>query len=157
MEEENIELRSEKVRGIIGEIPHAIIRVGISVLFFVMLLLLFVCYLIKVPTLVECDVTERQGDKLLITTDKMHEISVNNTFELKYNDVVIYSDTVKGIEKTTIIERNKVLYKITATLPDTVKMNGKDIVINDYSSLKATIKTGETRLFYKYFPFLETK
>lgn len=154
MEKENIELRSEKVRGIIGEIPHAIVRVGISVLFFVMLLLLFICYFIKVPTLIECDVKARHGNKLMITADEMRDIPVGSSYQLKYNNAVIYTDTIKCTENTTSIDQGKVIYSIVMSLPDTIRFEGRNIVINDYSSLKATIKTSDQRLLHKYFPFL---
>lgn len=157
MEEENIELRSEKVRGIIGEIPHAVIRIGISVLFCVMMLLLFICYLIKVPTLVACDVVERQGKKLLITANELNEIPVGSTYELTYNGTVLYTDTIRDIENTTVINHGKIGYRITVNLPDTLNAEGKLIVINDHSSLKATIQTSKMRLLYKYLPFLERK
>lgn len=39
-EKDNIELRSENVRNLIGQIPPVIIRTGISVIFFIILLLL---------------------------------------------------------------------------------------------------------------------
>lgn len=43
----NIELRSEKVRNIIGQIPSRIVRIGISVIFMVVLSLLAVAYFVK--------------------------------------------------------------------------------------------------------------
>ena len=54
MEEiDKIELRSEKVRNIIGKIPPMIIRVGISVIFFIIIGLLAGSYFFKYDYTIE--------------------------------------------------------------------------------------------------------
>jgi len=53
IDKDNIELRSEKVRNIIGKIPPRIVRIGISVLFLIVLIVLFGSYFFRYPETVQ--------------------------------------------------------------------------------------------------------
>jgi hypothetical protein len=44
---DNIELRSEKARSIIGQIPPIIVRVGIAIMSIIIIIFLLVSYFIK--------------------------------------------------------------------------------------------------------------
>lgn len=53
---EKIELRSEKVRNIIGQVPPALVRSGIGIVFALVVMLLLAAYLIPYPETVTADV-----------------------------------------------------------------------------------------------------
>lgn len=55
--QERIELRSEKVRNIIGEVPPVLVRSGIGIVFGLILLLLIAIYLIPYPETLRVEVT----------------------------------------------------------------------------------------------------
>ncbi len=50
MKEENIELRSEKVRNVIGKVPRKLVVVTIAIYLFVLLLIAGVVYLLNIET-----------------------------------------------------------------------------------------------------------
>lgn len=53
IDKDNIELRSEKVRNIIGKIPPRIVRIGITVLFVIVSIVLFGSYFFRYPETVQ--------------------------------------------------------------------------------------------------------
>lgn len=57
MEDKDIELRSEQVRKIIGQIPPLLVRSGIGVIGIIMALLLAVAAFVPYPETAECDIT----------------------------------------------------------------------------------------------------
>lgn len=60
MEEyERIELRSEKVRNIMGDIPPELVRYGISILFVVLLFLFAIAYIVPYHEVVKAEVVVR--------------------------------------------------------------------------------------------------
>ncbi|MDL2214620.1 hypothetical protein LJC00_00330 [Dysgonomonas sp. OttesenSCG-928-M03] len=68
---EKIELRSEKVRNIVGKIPPYIIRSGITMIIILSVLIFVNCSFISVPVFLECEVTiENQNNKLIV--EKIH-------------------------------------------------------------------------------------
>lgn len=72
---ENIELRSEQVRKIIGQIPPMLIRSGISIIGMIIALLLAAAAFVPYPETVECNVT----------LSDIQEGQVIATGELSYN------------------------------------------------------------------------
>lgn len=58
MADDKIELRSERVRHIIGEIPSGIIRYGITIITIVILGLLVGAYFIPYPETIKCKGTD---------------------------------------------------------------------------------------------------
>lgn len=72
---ENIELRSEQVRKIIGQIPPVLVRSGISIIGVIIALLLAAAAFVPYPETVECNVT----------LSDIQEGQVIATGELSYN------------------------------------------------------------------------
>lgn len=62
---ENIELRSEKVRNLIGSIPPFIIRLGNFILCLFVVILFVLTNFIKVPNTVKCDLSVSENDNML--------------------------------------------------------------------------------------------
>ncbi len=70
LEPENIDLRSDRVNELLGQVPHWIIRFGNVILLFVVLLLLSIAYFIKYPDVVVARIT--------VTNSSLpHEIKIN--------------------------------------------------------------------------------
>lgn len=88
---EKIELRSEKVRNIIGKIPPYVIRAGIMLIIILSVLILINCAFISVPVFIECKVTIRnQGNKLVV--EKIYfddNINLNNKIT-KNSPIIIF-------------------------------------------------------------------
>lgn len=60
MENKDIELRSEQVRKIIGQIPPVLVRIGIGIIGIIIALLLAVAAFVPYPETVETDIALRQ-------------------------------------------------------------------------------------------------
>ncbi len=75
-EHENIELRSEEVQEIMSAVPHVIIRWGITLVFALILLLIFLSWLIKYPDTI-------QGTAVITTTQPPITLVSPATGELK--------------------------------------------------------------------------
>ena len=153
----NIELRSDKVRSIIGQIPPWIIRSGISVIFFVIVILLIGSYYFKYPYIIKTKVEFIKKDNLYIG---YIEIPANEISKIKKDQVIeIYFDNIKNLEGITFKS------KITE-IPDKITISNKkgfySIKINTINNINlkeningiAKIKTNEISFFEKIFNHL---
>ena len=148
--ESNIELRSDKVRSIIGQIPPWIIRSGITVILFVLIVLLMGSYYFKYPytitTTVEFVIT---GDTYIgFITIPANEISKVK----KGQEVEIHFERIKNLSGFTFNSRIK-------EISDDVTISNKigfyaakideieNLTINDRTSGIARIKTAEISFF----------
>ena len=86
MEDKDIELRSEQVRKIIGQIPPLLVRSGIGVIGIIMALLLAVAAFVPYPETAECDIT---------LTD-IQQGQVSATGELPYASITQVSTGMKA-------------------------------------------------------------
>ncbi len=121
----DIELRSEKVRNIIGLIPSRIIRMGITVIFAVILVLLGGAYFFKF------DHTIKATAELYNENDKVHY-----TIEFPYNKlellqkgqkliIIIHNEnsiatTVQDIDTTLHISKEQSYYRVHGTFDHSV-------------------------------------
>ncbi len=118
---EKIELRSEKVRKIIGQIPPRIIRTGTSILFLVFLLLLAGSYYIPYPEMVEVNVILKQG-KPGDESSFYAEALIPYAYLLKIQKGQSAVISIDGYEKNTYgIINGKVIY----TNHDVITRSGK--------------------------------
>lgn len=85
-EKDNIELRSEKVRNLIGQIPPVIIRAGISVIFIIILVLLIGSWYFKFEYTIKTTATINQNNDLLVIKLK---IPANEISKIKTGQKVI--------------------------------------------------------------------
>lgn len=148
---EKIELRSEKVRNIIGKIPPYVIRLGITLIIIMSVLILVNCSFISVPVFVDCKVMIKKDknklivDKILFNNDmnlnnKIDRNSSLNLFlgntsicQLKFDsDVTDYSISNDGIyvENPNVIMPNAIQFKYANFSIE------KDIVLNGKIELK---------------------
>jgi len=109
---DNIELRSRKARNIIGKVPSKLVRIGISVISFVFLILVFGSYYFKYPNIYITESTIKtipnissvnatQSAKIVYLRQDKQEVQMGDTI------AVLYS--TKSID-TLIAEINGHLY-----------------------------------------------
>ncbi|MDP3944793.1 MAG: hypothetical protein Q8Q51_02760 [Lutibacter sp.] len=159
---DNIELRSDKVRSIIGQIPPWIIRSGISVILLVITALLIGSSYFKYPYTITTTVEFSQIDNSYIGIVK---IPANEISKVKKGQVVeIYFENIKNLNglmfKSTLDEiSNKITItdKIGFYKANIYKM--ENLNISEQTSGIATIKTDEISFFdriIKPFKMLKT-
>ncbi|MPQ48123.1 hypothetical protein GCQ56_14040 [Marinifilum sp. N1E240] len=161
---DKIELRSEKVRNIIGQIPSHIIRNGITILFVVVIILLTGSYFFRYPDTVKGTAylySDSLGSSLAKVYIPYHFI---NKIEKKQKlNIIIegYSANEFGQLKGEIFEINPtpiVLNNVNCFIVNVILVNGmksnQNKIIPFYQNLKgdAKITVGEQRLLEKFLP-----
>ena len=107
MADSKIELRSEKVRHIIGEIPSGIVRYGITIITIVILVLLVGAYFIPYPETISAriEMTDRQQGTVDIPYKYVNTVKkgMNVSIELEGYDTEMYgvtNGTITAISST---------------------------------------------------------
>jgi len=134
-EKENIELRSEKVRNIIGQIPPRLMRIGISVIFFVFVTVLIGTYFFEYDyTIKTTAVISDQSDSILIQI----KIPVNQVGKIKKGQkVILFFDNIPNMYGHQLVT---VLPEISKNIH--VSAKGGYYLSNFYVSENETSKTG---------------
>jgi len=115
-ETDNIELRSEKVRNIIGQIPPRIIRTGITVIFIVILGILTGTYFFKYEYTIKTTASiVQQNDKLIIDIT----IPANELVKVKKGQKVILD-----FNNISNLYNEKIITKIQ-TIPNKIEISKK--------------------------------
>lgn len=117
---DNIELRSDKVRSIIGQIPPWIIRSGITTIFIVIILLLTGSYYFKYPYTITTNVQFLEKDSTYIglvdiPANEIHRIKEGQVVEISFENVqnlggLIFGTTINKIQKEVVITNKKGIY-----------------------------------------------
>jgi hypothetical protein len=161
--DENIELRSDKVRSIIGQIPPWIIRTGISVILLVIVALLVGSYYFKYPYTITTTVVFVKRDNSFIGIVKIpaNEISKIN----KWQEVEIYFEDVKNLNGLSFKSKIKEISS-NVNISDksgfyTAKISKiENLNISEKTNGIAIIKTAEISFFdrmIKPFKILKTE
>ncbi len=157
---DNIELRSEKVRNIIGQIPPKIIRVGITTIFFIIIGLLIGIYYfeyeytIKTTALVEQsqDTTKIQ---LKIPANEIEKVKEGHKVFLSFDNIPnVYNEKIavqiQSIPKRINISENGGFYITEIVLTRKLQSeNGNEIIIDNKIVVKVEIICGKISLFDK--------
>jgi len=161
-EGENIELRSEKVRNIIGQIPPRIMRIGITVIFLVFTSVLIGTYFFEYDyTIKTSAILTRQGESIMVQI----KIPVNQSNRIKKNQkVILIFDNVPNMQGQRIIttltsalstievSEKGGFYISECYLPDNTKTEtGDNIEIKGILIVNAEIQTGKIRFFDRLF------
>lgn len=109
-QDKDIELRSEEVQEVMGEIPPAILRWGITVIFFIIVILLIGCFIFKYPDVVTATVTltteEPPAEVMARATGKIDEIYVhNNQFVKSETPLGVIQNPAKTTDMLLLIKR----------------------------------------------------
>jgi len=157
-EKDNIELRSEKVRNLIGQIPPVIIRAGISVIFLIILILLIGSWFFKFEYTIKTTATINQNTENLIIELKIpaNEISKIKTGQkviLNFNNIPnLYNEDIlteiQTIPTTLEITEDGGFYTAEIVLPEKTKtVTGKALFIRTKTQANAEIITDKISLF----------
>lgn len=161
--DDSIELRSEKVRNIIGQIPPRIIRIGTSIIFILISGILIFCYFYQYDYIVEASsVLTNKNDSLLlrlnVPTDKNSLISFGNKVELtlvEINPTESLKLYTQIESKPEIIELNKkkAYYSYFINISDSslTSQTETELEIKDSLKVNAKIYTGKQSVFQRLF------
>lgn len=160
-QEEIIELRSEKIQNIIGQIPPPLIKIGISVIFFVFLLVLagsyFFEYEYELKTTAEITPLGNSAItvKVRIPVNYAEIIKPGQQVELSFDNIPnMYGQRIitylTEIQKTILISENGGYYISFVSLSTPVKLaSGSILEFNRPVVVVAGIQIGKVRFFDK--------
>ncbi len=155
---DNIELRSKKVRNIIGQIPPRIIRTGIAVIFIVILGILTGTYFFEYEYTIETTaIIEQEND----TTTINIQIPANEINKVKQGQKIILSfDNIQNLYNKRIeaeiqetpnrlqITNNKGFYIAKIDIEGKLKTSENEIIkISEITKIKAKIITDKISFF----------
>ncbi len=155
---DNIELRSEKVRNIIGQIPPRIIRIGITVIFFVIAGLLTGSYFFKYNYTIDTSATIEQHND---TTFIQIKVPANEIYKVKKGQQIILSfDKIQNLYNKRVvtqiqttpnrlqIKENEGYFIAQIKIPHNFKTPENEIIeIIDKTEVKAEIITDKISFF----------
>lgn len=157
---DKIELRSEKVRNIIGQIPPRIIRVGITVIFFIIIGFLIGSYYFEYEYSVKTTAfIEQCGDttkiQVKIPANEIEKINVGQKVILSFDNIPnVYNQRIsfqiQSKPQTISISKNGGFYNAEIVLMGKLQSeNGNLINIDDIIEVKAEIICGKISFFAK--------
>ncbi len=155
---DNIELRSEKVRNIIGQIPPKIIRIGITIIFFIIAGMLTGTYFFKYEyTIKTTAIIEQQADtviiKIRIPANEIGKVKHEQKVILNFNNVPnLYNEQIETemqtIPKKIEISKNEGYYLAVIKLSGKIKTErGKALDILGRITINAEIITDKISFF----------
>ena len=158
IEIEKIELRSEKVRTLIGQIPPIIIRIGISVIFSIILLLLIGSWFFKYEYIIKTNATITQTTDSLFIYLKIPANEINKLREgqkviLNFNNIPnLYNEKIltetQTIPNTLEITESGGFYTAEIKLSNKIKTETeKSLFIKEKTNANAEIVTEKISLF----------
>lgn len=159
-ESDNIELRSEKVRNIIGQIPPIIMRFGITIIFFIIIALLIGSYFFKYQyTIKSTAVIQKQGNALIVKiktpANEISKVMTGQTVILDFNNIPnLYNQQletrIQAIPNKLEISQNEGYYLLKIKLSGNTKTEtGKEIDIIKPTQINAEIIVGKISFFDK--------
>lgn len=157
-EKDNIELRSEKVRNLIGQIPPVIIRAGISVIFFIILVLLIGSWFFKFEYTIKSTATINQNNdsliiQLKIPANELSKIKTGQKVILDFNNIPnLYNEKlvteIQNIPNTLEIKEDGGFYTAEIILPGKTKIESvRTLSIKKEKKVNAEIVTDKISLF----------
>ncbi|GAB1418447.1 MAG: HlyD family secretion protein [Ignavibacterium sp.] len=157
-EKDNIELRSEKVRNLIGQIPPVIIRAGISVIFFIILVLLFGSWFFRFEYTIKTTATINQNTdslfiELKIPANEISKIKTGQKVILNFNNIPnLYNEKIvteiQTISHSLEITGDGGFFNVEILLPGKTKTeSGRTLSIKKEIKVNAEIITDKISLF----------
>jgi len=151
-ESDNIELRSEKARNIIGQIPPMLIRVGITLIFIIIMAILTGTYFFKYEYIVKTTATiVEQNDttniEIKIPANEIKKIKKGQKVILNFDNIPnLYNEqiitTIQSIPEKMFIQENGGYYFAELTLTGSLYTEaGKLVIVNKKVNANAKIIT----------------
>jgi len=155
---DNIELRSEKVRNIIGQIPPRIIRLGITVIFVIIIGILIGTYFFEYNYTIETTAIIKQKNdttfiEIRIPANEKNKVKKGHSVILSFGNIQnLYNQKVEteiqGIPKLIQIENKQGFYLAKITIVDNLMTTENEkIVLSEKIVLKAEIITDKISFF----------
>ncbi len=157
---DNIELRSEKVRNIIGQIPPRIIRVGITVIFFIIIGLLIGSYYFKYEYIIKSTALVEQSQdttkiQISVPANEIGTVKEGQKVILSFDNIPnVYNEKVavkiQSIPKRINISEDGGFYIAEIVITGKLQSeNYNEINIDDKIEVNAEIVCGKISFFDK--------
>lgn len=152
---DNIEIRSEKAKSVIGQIPPIIVRMGIAIMSFIIIIFLFVSHFIKFDYLIKTTAyLEQKSDSITviikIPANEINKINLGQKVILSFDNIPYLYNKRLVTEITSVpnvidISSSGGFYFTTITMTSKISIeNGSEIKINGKIELNAEILAGKT-------------
>lgn len=152
---DNIELRSEKARSVIGQVPPIIVRVGIALMSIIIIIFLVASYLIKFDyTINTTAYLEQKSDSInviiKIPTNEINKIKLGQKVILSFDNIpYLYNKKlvteIISVPNVIDISSSGGYYFTTITMTSEILIeNGSEFKINGKIELNAEIIAGKT-------------
>lgn len=152
----NIELRSQKVRNIIGSIPPIIVRIGHILIVYILVFLVFLAKTVEIPNELNCNLKyiKKLDDNIILEITSFekpifNKIPPNTPIEIFYKNKPIFeSKLISSIDSIRLSENIIITKSI-------VNVNNKNIKIDIDSStpLEGKIKLSSDTIWNYLFNF----
>lgn len=163
---ENLELRSKKVRNIIGKIPPLIIRIGTSVLFLVTILLFVGSIIFKYQYIVKTSgiIIQKNSKtflKIKLPANEIDKIAKGQKVFVDFSDVPYLYDqrfetSIQFIPDKLTVSDLGGFYYFDIVLHGYIKTtDGTDLIITDKTKVKIEILTKEISFFNRIMASLK--
>ncbi len=159
---DKIELRSEKVKNIIGQIPSRIIRIGITVIFITISILIVGSYFFEYPQTIKTRaIFNVKSDSISahveIPANMLNVVKVGNSVFINFNDIPNINNEqittqIQAIGDSIIVSNKGGFYLAQLNLPyPLMSSNGHKIHIRENITSNAEIIIGKTTVFNQVF------
>ena len=159
-ESEIIELRSEKVRNIIGQIPPRIIRTGITTIFIIIIGILTGTYFFEYEYIIKTSATVlQQNDTTIIIVkipaNEIDKVKLGHKIILDFGNIpYLYNEKFETEiqiipNKLEIYENGGFYLAVIKTSKSIISLKEKELEINELISVNAEIITGKISFFDK--------
>jgi hypothetical protein len=141
----NIELRSEKVRNIIGQIPSRIVRIGITVIFTVVFVLLIGAYFFRFDRTMDTPVNLSPENNNIhytieVPQNKMKYLQAGQKVTVSINDQVNFDTSIKEIDTMLYVNKHHAYCNVQGVITNS------SLKMNEPIKAKARIYTGKTNV-----------
>lgn len=128
---EKIELRSEKVRNLIGSVPPTLVRYGNICLIVLISILVSLAYFVKIPNTMDCNLIVEEKDnspKLIITSCSKfinEKIAKGTPVSVYKNNDLIFTGFLSSDLENVFLTENKVETYLPIELPENIIINNQ--------------------------------
>lgn len=155
---EKIELRSEKVRNLIGTVPPTLVRFGSICLIALLTILVAVAYFVKIPNVMDCNIVIEEKDdstKFIVTSCSkiVHKIISKGTpvYVYKNNDLLFTGFLSCDLENV-YLSRNNFEVNLQIEVPENILINNQiRLDLKNGATLSAKIKLDNQSILKNVF------
>jgi hypothetical protein len=164
--EKEIEIRSKKVRSIIGQVPPYLIRAGFTIAFVVLALLITALYFFEYEHVIDTSATIiPKSDstvfiKVNIPVNQIEKITADQLIVISFENIPNMSGqsiqliTKEDMSPTMNIMPSGAFYTMDYIVENPILCHNQSFYIRDSLTLDAEIHTGKVRLFSKILNFI---